>query len=101
MISVVENYQSSIVKIEVTAQNSYVAKSINELLKHKLHSKTFWSEITRQFDYETGELQYFEDTWVGLVKQFREDVLPAEELQIKQFITIRLFNSFFCFLKKT
>ncbi len=63
-------------------------KSINELLRHKLHSKTFWSEITRQFDYETGELQYFEDTWVGLVKQFREDVLPAEELQIKQFITI-------------
>jgi len=63
-------------------------KSINELLKHKLHSKTFWSEIVRQFDHETGELQYFEDTWVGLVKQFREDVLPAEELQIKQFITI-------------
>ena len=36
----------------------------------------------------TGELQYFEDTWIGLIKQFREDVLPAEELQIKQFITI-------------
>ena len=32
MISIVENYQSSIVKIEVTAQNMYVAKSINELL---------------------------------------------------------------------
>ena len=25
---------------------------------------------------------------MGLIKQFREDVLPAEELQIKQFITI-------------
>lgn len=60
----------------------------NELLKHKLHSKTFWSEIKRQFDADTGELQYFEDTWIGLIKQFREDVLPAEELQIKQFITI-------------
>lgn len=57
-------------------------------LKRKLHSKTFWNEITRQFDRDTGELDYFEDTWVGLVKQFREDVLPAEELQIKQFITI-------------
>ena len=34
------------------------------------------------------ELLYFENTWVNLVKQFREDVLPAEELQIKQFITI-------------
>jgi len=57
-------------------------------LRHKLHKKTFWSEIERQFDEHTGELQYFEDTWIGLIKQFREDVLPAEELQIKQFITI-------------
>lgn len=63
-------------------------KNNNDYLKYKLHSKTFWNEIKRQFDEDTGELQYFEDTWVGLIKQFREDVLPAEELQIKQFITI-------------
>lgn len=63
-------------------------KSENEILKRKLRSKTFWNEILRQFDEDSGELQYFEDTWVGLIKQFREDVLPAEELQIKQFITI-------------
>lgn len=59
-----------------------------ESLRTKLHSKNFWSEIKRQFDEETGELEYFENTWINLVKQFREDVLPAEELQIKQFITI-------------
>ena len=59
-----------------------------DILKRKLHTKTFWQEIVRQFDSDTGELEYFEDTWVGLIKQFREDVLPAEELQIKQFITI-------------
>lgn len=63
-------------------------KSNDEFLRYKLYSKTFWSEIVRQFDADTGELQYFEDTWIGLIKQFREDVLPAEELQIKQFITI-------------
>lgn len=59
-----------------------------EILKRRLHTKTFWSEIIRQFDSDSGELEYFEDTWVGLIQQFREDVLPAEELQIKQFITI-------------
>jgi hypothetical protein len=64
------------------------SKEDNEYLKYKLHSKTFWNEIKRQFDEDTGELEYFEDTWVSLIKQFREDVLPAEELQIKQFITI-------------
>lgn len=59
-----------------------------ETLKHKLYAKTFWPEIKRQFDEASGELEYFEETWIGLIKQFREDVLPAEELQIKQFITI-------------
>jgi hypothetical protein len=59
-----------------------------EILRQKLHAKTFWPEIIRQFDEDTGELRYFEDTWIGLIKQFREDVLAAEELQIKQFITI-------------
>ena len=60
----------------------------DELLKQKLYGKSFWSEIKKQFDDETGELEYFENVWVNLIKQFREDVLPAEELQIKQFITI-------------
>lgn len=63
-------------------------KGENEVLRLKLHSKTFWHEILRQFDKDSGELEYFENTWIGLIKQFREDVLPAEELQIKQFITI-------------
>jgi len=73
---------------ENTLLVSDTEKNDNDYLKHKLHSKTFWNEIKRQFDEDSGELQYFEDTWVGLIKQFREDVLPAEELQIKQFITI-------------
>jgi hypothetical protein len=62
--------------------------SDDQLLRQKLKGKTFWHEIVKQFDKESGELEYFEDTWIGLIKQFREDVLPAEELQIKQFITI-------------
>jgi hypothetical protein len=72
-------------------QKLYVSseeKNDYEVLKRKLHSKNFWSEIQRQFDEESGELKYFEDVWINLVKQFREDVLAAEELQIKQFITI-------------
>lgn len=60
----------------------------SEILRQKLYTKTFWPEIKKQFDEDTGELRYFQDTWISLIKQFREDVLPAEELQIKQFITI-------------
>lgn len=61
-----------------------------DYLKQKLHSKPFWGEIKKQFDHTSGELELFEQTWVSLIKQFREDVLPAEELQIKQFITIEI-----------
>jgi len=67
--------------------NSEEAKDY-ETLKTKLHGKSFWNEITNQFDETSGELEYFESTWINLMKQFREDVLAAEELQIKQFITI-------------
>lgn len=63
-------------------------QKITDQLRLKLHAKNFWPEIKKQFDSDSGELKYFEDVWVNLVKQFREDVLPAEELQIKQFITI-------------
>jgi hypothetical protein len=62
--------------------------SDEEYLKDRLHSKTFWNEIKKQFDNDSGELEYFENIWINLIRQFREDVLPAEELQIKQFITI-------------
>lgn len=85
------NRSTAPIKRYIEEEQLYVSsddKKNEESLRYKLHSKTFWNEITRQFDYETGELKYFEDTWIGLIKQFREDVLPAEELQIKQFITI-------------
>lgn len=85
------NRSEAPIKRYITENNLFTDpedKAAYATLKDKLHSKTFWQEITKQFDETSGELQYFEDTWVGLIKQFREDVLPAEELQIKQFITI-------------
>lgn len=74
--------------VENQLYESDESKNEYSTLKQKLHGKTFWKEISRQFDSESGELEYFEDVWINLIKQFREDVLPAEELQIKQFITI-------------
>jgi len=75
----------------ITEQNLYVSDDENrekDTIRQKLRSKSFWNEIVKQFDNDSGELDYFEEIWINLIKQFREDVLPAEELQIKQFITI-------------
>ena len=57
-------------------------------LRDKLHSKRYWTELEMQF--EERELEYFETLWIDLVLQFREDVLPSEELQIKQLVTIEI-----------
>jgi hypothetical protein len=79
------------VKRYITESKIFVSEdeeNQDALLKNKLYNKPFWGEIKRQFDEDTGELEYFENIWTNLIKQFREDVLPAEELQIKQFITI-------------
>lgn len=87
---IAENLNRNVEPVKKYAEQNYLFsdQSDTNYLKLKLHSKPFWSEITKQFDNSTGELEYFENTWVSLIKQFREDVLPAEELQIKQFITI-------------
>jgi hypothetical protein len=85
------NRSTSPIQRYIDEQKLYIPseeKNDHELLRRKLRSKNFWTEIERQFDEDSGELKYFEDVWINLVKQFREDVLPAEELQIKQFITI-------------
>ena len=85
------NRSTSPIKRFALENNLYVSpdeKNEKDVIRHKLKVKSFWNEITKQFDNETGELKYFEEIWINLIKQFREDVLPAEELQIKQFITI-------------
>lgn len=49
-----------------------------------LHNKYYWKELKEQFSNE--ELQYFTSMWVDLVRQFNNDVLPSEEMQIKELI---------------
>ena len=90
-IAVQLNRSSAPIKRYISENNLLISedeRNQDEILRNKLYSKTFWREIQRQFDEDSGELEYFESVWINLIRQFREDVLPAEELQIKQFITI-------------
>jgi hypothetical protein len=57
-------------------------------LRKKLINKDYWQEIEKQFT--ENEIDYFISIWIQLIKQFREDVLPTEELQIKQLITTEI-----------
>ena len=69
---------------------SAMSNEERELLevRQRLYSREYYAEIKRQFT--DRELRYFEALWIKLIRQFREDVLPTEELQIKQLITTEI-----------
>ena len=72
-----------------TLRNSLGLKKNVDDTKHirnELHSKEYWVDLQQQFT--TDELRYFEAMWVQMQQQFRGDVLPSEEMQLKQLITV-------------
>ena len=70
---------------KVAATNKNVDETYHEL-KAALESKYYWREIKLQFNED--EQQYFMDMWVDLMRQFNNDVLPAEEHQIKELVRL-------------
>lgn len=61
------------------------------ILLQKLVSRPYWAEVRTQFTAD--ELQYFAVTWIRIMKQFREDILYTEELQVKQWITLEITSN--------
>jgi hypothetical protein len=56
------------------------------LLKNKLAARTYYKEAQKQFSPD--EMRYFEENWVELFLQFKEDVLFSEEIVIKDWLTL-------------
>lgn len=61
------------------------------ILRIKLEDKPYWKEVKKQFS--DSELDYFAITWIRMMKQFREDILYSEELQVKQWITLEIMGN--------
>jgi hypothetical protein len=54
-------------------------------IRSELHQEHLWEQVQNVFS--ARELQYFESSWINMMRQFRSDVQPSEKIQIKQFIT--------------
>lgn len=67
-------------------------QSLERQLRARLRKKPFWKEIVKQFGRvgDNEELEYFENIWISLMKQFHENVTATEELEIKQWITLEV-----------
>lgn len=61
------------------------------LLRARLEERPYWKEVKKQFNDE--ELEYFTITWIEIMKQFREDILYTEEMQLKQWITLDIMGN--------
>lgn len=61
------------------------------LLKAKLQKKPYWHEVKKQLT--PIELDYFAITWANMMRQFKENILYAEELQLKQWIILDIMGN--------
>lgn len=56
----------------------------NEQATYNLIARPYWNEIEQQFTKD--ELELFKYHWVRIISQFRDDVIPTEELQVVDLI---------------
>ncbi len=54
----------------------------------ELEDRPYWSELGLQFT--TDELKLFKYHWVRIINQFKDDVIPTEELQVVDLIKLEL-----------
>lgn len=66
-----------------------VEEETGERLLNKLHGREYWTTLKNQFTEE--EIQTFTYAWIRTMVQFKEDVLPTEEAQIRQLLTLQIF----------
>ena len=59
-----------------------------EQAQFDLTFRPYWSELKQQFT--EGELELFKYHWARIISQFRDDVIPTEELQVVDLIKLEL-----------
>ena len=59
-----------------------------EKARYDLTFRPYWSELQQQFSED--ELKLFQYHWSRIISQFRDDVIPTEELQVVDLIKLEL-----------
>jgi len=62
-----------------------------EAAQYSLEDRAYWPQIQDQFD--GPELELFKYHWTRIISQFKDDVLPTEELQIIDVIKLEILMS--------
>ena len=65
-----------------------VGMSLEEEAAYELESRPYWNELKQQFD--ESELELFKYHWTRVISQFKDDVIPTEEIQVVDLIKLEL-----------
>lgn len=75
-------------KIRLQLETGTLSKSNAKEITYDLENRQFWKNVKEQFSQ--AELETFKENWTKIIFQFKNDVLPTEELQIKDYICLEL-----------
>jgi hypothetical protein len=69
---------------DVVSDDEFERKS----MLNRLHGRNYFSELQNMLT--DGELERFEEDWVEVILQFRDDIVYTEEVQLKQWILLQI-----------
>jgi len=69
---------------------SWLSETVSneEQAQFDLQFRPYWTELKQQFT--EGELELFQYHWARIISQFKDDVIPTEELQVVDLIKLEL-----------
>jgi len=65
-----------------------IGLSSEEEASYQLESRPYWAELREQFS--SRELNLFKYHWTRVISQFKDDVIPTEEIQVVDLIKLEL-----------
>lgn len=86
--SVLDFIKRKVAKGELERPRWMDSQSSEEQAKYDLTFRPYWIELRQQFTDE--ELKLFQYHWSRIISQFRDDVIPTEELQVVDLIKLEL-----------
>lgn len=63
----------------------------NNQIERELKKKPFYADLMRQLFPE--ELDFFNEHWIGMMSQFNGDLMPSEELELKELLIIEILKN--------
>jgi len=86
--SVLGFIQKKVAKGDLPMPNWLGGNKDEERAYYDLARRPYWSELEQQFT--EGELKLFQYHWARIISQFKDDVIPTEELQVVDLIKLEL-----------